>query len=361
MKLLNYNFKIIISSKLTKKIIKKGVCIRHLKLIHNNNMKISKTISIVLVLITIVTTFSIFQNTSNAATYIIEEADLYSKGEIVCFKYGDVTVGVEYIVYRKDGVEYPAYCLNRDLPGVTEEDRYTVKVDQIVNNNKIWRAVTNGYPFKTRQELGCYSNIEAFAATKMAVYDAMYNYDWNDFTALDAQGQRILTAAEKISKAARASTATKPVSIVNVKTDDTKWDMDSINKEYASKTFYVTTNVESNEYSVKLNNVEIQNVKVTDLNNAEKTTFKTGEKLPEPDLFEKLEIMKLHLDEEIKLRGENVAIKFFRKFYPYYIEGIRNASKIRGVLVVEENYNKILEYIEYIKKENNTSDKILIS
>lgn len=89
--------------------------------------------------------------------------------------------------------------------------------------------------------------------------------------------------------------------------------------------------------------------------------FKTGEKLPEPNLFEKLEIMKLHLDEEIKLRGENVAIKFFRKFYPYYIAGIRNASKIRGVLVVEENYNKILEYIEYIKKENNTADKILIS
>ena len=260
------------------KIIEKGVCIRHLKLIHYDNMKISKIISIVLILITIVTTFSIFQNTSKAATYIIAEADLYSKGEIVCFKYGDITVGVEYIVYMKDGVEYPAYCLNRDLPGVTEKEEYTVKVEQIVNNNKIWRAVTNGYPFKTKEELNCYSNIEAFAATKMAVYDAMYNYDWDDFTALDARGERILAAAEKISKAARASTATKPVSIVNVKTDDTKWNMDSINKEYASKTFYVTTNVQSNEYNVKLNNVEIQNVKVTDLNNAEKTTFKTGEK-----------------------------------------------------------------------------------
>lgn len=71
-----------------------------------------------------------------------------------------------------------------------------------------------------------------------------------------------------------------------------------------------------------------------------------------PTLDEKLEMMKVHLDEEIKLRGENVAIKFFRKFYPYYIAGIRNASKIRGVLVLEEDYNKILEYIDYIKKEN---------
>lgn len=241
-------------------------------------MKIKQIISIFLILITLITTFSIFQTNSNAATYIIDEADLYSKGEIVCFTYKNILVGVEYIVYKKDGVEYPAYCLNRNLPGVTEEEEYTVTVDKIVSNNKIWRAVTNGYPFKTRQELGCYSNIEAFAATKMAVYDAMYDYDWNDFKARDAQGERIITAAEKISKAARSSTATKPVSIVDVKTDDTKWEKDSIDGNYASKTFYVTTNVESTKYDVKLNNVAIEGVKVTDLQNTERTNFKTGEK-----------------------------------------------------------------------------------
>lgn len=86
--------------------------------------------------------------------------------------------------------------------------------------------------------------------------------------------------------------------------------------------------------------------------------LKTGEKIPTPTLEEKLEMMRFHLDEEIKLRGEAVAIKFFRKFYPYYIAGIRNASKIRGVLVVEEDYNKILEYIEYIKKENSNEPQL---
>ena len=241
-------------------------------------MKISRIISIVLVLITIVTTFSIFFNESKAATYIIDEADLYSKGELVCFRYQGALVGVEFVVYEKDGVEYPAYCLNRNLPGVTEEEEYTVQVDKIVNDNKIWRAVTNGYPFKTAKELGCNSNIEAFAATKMAVYDAMYNYDWDDFTAENAQGTRVINAAEKIAKAARASSATKPVSIVNIKTNDTKWSQDKLNKDYASKTFYVTTNVQSTKYNVKLENVQIENVKVTDENNKEKTEFKTGEK-----------------------------------------------------------------------------------
>lgn len=79
--------------------------------------------------------------------------------------------------------------------------------------------------------------------------------------------------------------------------------------------------------------------------------FKTGEIIPPPGLDEKLKMLRTHLDEEIKLRGERVAIKFFRKFYPYYISGVRNASKYRGVLVLEEDYNKILEYLELIRKD----------
>ena len=79
----------------------------------------------------------------------------------------------------------------------------------------------------------------------------------------------------------------------------------------------------------------------------------TGEKIPEPNLKEKIEIMKQHLKEEIELRSERIAIKFFRKFYPFYISGVPNASKYRGVLVKEDNYKKLLEYFEYILRENS--------
>ena len=71
----------------------------------------------------------------------------------------------------------------------------------------------------------------------------------------------------------------------------------------------------------------------------------SGEKLPPPSLREKIEMLKWHLEEEIALRGKNVGIKFVRKFYPYYIAGIKNAAKIRSVLVVEEDYKKILEIL----------------
>lgn len=68
----------------------------------------------------------------------------------------------------------------------------------------------------------------------------------------------------------------------------------------------------------------------------------TGEKLPVPPLEERIEMLKYHLDEEIKLRGENVGIKFMRKFYPYYLAGFKNAKVLRAKLVTEESLDYIL-------------------
>lgn len=76
--------------------------------------------------------------------------------------------------------------------------------------------------------------------------------------------------------------------------------------------------------------------------------LQTGEKISSPSLEEKIIILKEHLDEEIKLRGEDIGIKFVRKFYPYYINGIKNAAKYRAELVMENDYNKIIETLDLI-------------
>lgn len=76
--------------------------------------------------------------------------------------------------------------------------------------------------------------------------------------------------------------------------------------------------------------------------------FKTGERLNPPTLEEKLIDLKTHLDEEIKLRGEKVGIKFVRKFYPFYISGIKNAAKLRGQLVLMDNYKEIIKTLDMI-------------
>ena len=78
--------------------------------------------------------------------------------------------------------------------------------------------------------------------------------------------------------------------------------------------------------------------------------FKTGEKPSEKTIKEKIKVLKEHLDAEIAFRGELNGIKFFRKFYSYYIKGIRRAGEYRGSLVREENYEKIIKILDEIEQ-----------
>ena len=59
------------------------------------------------------------KNVVKAATFPINQANLYSKGEVVLFDYDHIGIGVEVTVYSKDGIEYPVYCLNKGKQGIT--------------------------------------------------------------------------------------------------------------------------------------------------------------------------------------------------------------------------------------------------
>ncbi|MBQ4114473.1 tRNA dihydrouridine synthase DusB [bacterium] len=85
------------------------------------------------------------------------------------------------------------------------------------------------------------------------------------------------------------------------------------------------------------------------------TYFQKGEYLPPPTLEEKVEFMKKHLLKEIEFRGENIGIKFVRKFYPYYINGFTGASKCRGELVMMDNLKDILNLLNKIKNQTSIS------
>ena len=76
-----------------------------------------------------------------------------------------------------------------------------------------------------------------------------------------------------------------------------------------------------------------------------------GEYIPPPTLEEKIEMMKKHLSKEVEFRGEDIGIKFVRKFYPYYVNGFSGASKCRGELVLMNNYSEILKLLDRIQTE----------
>lgn len=73
-----------------------------------------------------------------------------------------------------------------------------------------------------------------------------------------------------------------------------------------------------------------------------------GEYLHPPTLEEKIEYMKQLLLREIEFRGEDIGIKFVRKFYPYYVNGFSGASRCRGALVLMDNVKEIFSMLDDI-------------
>jgi tRNA-dihydrouridine synthase B len=78
------------------------------------------------------------------------------------------------------------------------------------------------------------------------------------------------------------------------------------------------------------------------------TYLSKGIYLPKPTLEEKIEGMKQHLLKEVEFRGEDVGLKYVRKFYPYYVNGFSGASKYRGELVLLNDLKSILALLNQI-------------
>ena len=80
--------------------------------------------------------------------------------------------------------------------------------------------------------------------------------------------------------------------------------------------------------------------------------LKTGEKLPDRPLNEKLDLIKKHLELEVEEKGEYTAVREFRKHIAYYTKNLPNSSAFRSKVNVieskEEFIHKIDEYFKNI-------------
>lgn len=218
--------------------------------------------------------FLMFFNTVTAST--INDAHIYSIGDCgELLKYKGIVVKSNYVQYTKDNVSYPAYCLDKTKTGADNEG-YSVSVQEAIQDVGLWRVIINGYPYKTIEELGVANKEEAFLATKQAIYCYIHENKLSDYEAIGEAGQRTLKAMEKIITAAENSTETKPSAKTWIKEESTKWEQDSIEKAYISKTYSVTAQATIQDYEIEV--TQIPGIKIVDEKNNEKTKFESNEK-----------------------------------------------------------------------------------
>lgn len=236
------------------------------------NIKLIISLAIVMILGNFISIFSF-------ASFNIDSANLYSKGDCGrLIKKNGTVVKTSFIVYSKDGKEYPAYCLDKSKPGVGEAGGYNVSINSTISNVMVWKTITNGYPYKTPAELGCANNEEAFMATKMAVYTALYDYQMSDFEGIGDAGYRVINAINNIVSSARNSSSTKISSDLKLTSDSNLFELDSINSKYISQTFKVTANGPMQNYKINLSGNIPEGTIITDINNNQKNEFTSKEK-----------------------------------------------------------------------------------
>lgn len=235
-----------------------------------------KIISIILSLLMIIGIISI--PNKSLASFSIDKAEVYSKGYYEDhLRLGNMGIVFNFVVYAKDGKEYPAYCLNKDLEGATLNNSYSVNTEELLTDARVWRAITNGYPYKTPAELGCNTEAEAYIATKQAVYCILYDREPSQYNAVNETGARVLNALTQIVTNARNSNQVKPNADFTISDVTTNWAQDNINNKYVSKIFKVSANAGFSTYDVTLEGMKIEGTKIVDEQNNEKNTFESGE------------------------------------------------------------------------------------
>ncbi len=222
---------------------------------------------------------SIFSSFAPCFAFEINDVNLYKLydcGNLL--KYQGITRRISYVVYKKDGIEYPAYCLNADLPGA-EEGSYNVSTLEKLNNTKVWKVIINGYPYRSVQELGAFNEGEAFAATKQAVYWALYDRDENDYSAYDSEeGRRTYAIFKDIIERAKNCNLEEPGAIsLNIEPLSAAWKVDETDCKYVSKTYRVNCNIQEGTYEIKLQGLLPENTKLVNLEGIETQNFKVGE------------------------------------------------------------------------------------
>lgn len=245
-----------------------------------------------------------------------------------------------YLTYNQtyytdtDGQRYIAYCLSPGLPGVGyvsgEKETYNVKINNLLEDDKIWRVLKNGYPNKTVEDLGVETADDAYFATMQAINSILRGYTLEQARELYCVGQFAING-EKIEDIQRRGNKTLNAlfNLIDIGLNGTETrkqflnasikkvtELRDENDDFYSQTFKVVSQSEISKYVVdKLENLPAGSF-VADLQGNEKHIFNGGEEF-------KIMISKKFETEDIK---GNILVNVTQKNYPIYY----GTSQIEG-------------------------------
>ncbi len=243
-------------------------------------MKVNKSKKIIAILMLIITLISTLQSLvyarsemSSADVYEVQPSELH-------LQYWNADKGTWYYVitnyvgYNYNGKMYPAYCLDKDSAGVAEMGGYTVSVSDVLDNVQVWRTIISGFPYRNASDLGVENDLDAYVATKQAVYSILYGRDVRSFyKGGDARGDAIVNAMEMMVNEGRNGTRTPASANVTLnKQGGLREENNYYTQEYSASSI-----VRLDNYTITATANLPEGSYIADVNGSNRTTFSGSE------------------------------------------------------------------------------------
>lgn len=246
--------------------------------------------------------------------------------------------------YDKQGNFNPSYCMNKDLVGA-EDNPYNVTVDSLLDNNKVWRVIKNGYPYKNAKELGLSSEYNAYAVTKWAVYCVLgeSKLDYYKAESDDKEAVAMLKALKKLVNIGLEGTEKQddnPLKITNV-TGFTE------EGEYYSQEYKVTSTADFTTYKISDTEGLTKRGFIANTKGEKQTTFKSNENF-------KIMINKNSLSKDI-----NIEVQISAECQSFLIlEGKTTITNTQNYVVTAGEYAKSTQKVKLEKNTNTGKIKV---
>lgn len=265
-----------------------------------------------------------------------------------------------YVTYSRttyiddNGITRIAYCVNPDLKGIGyisgEVVGYDVEIKNLLSDNKLWRALVNGYPYNSPESMGVETDDDAYLATKMAIYAIMRGNTENDIRTLyrpgkdkvegqslediERRGTKVIEAICKLINIGYNGTETIQSNDILKIEKDSEFLEDSLNKNYYLQKLKIKSKVECKEYYIKnISNFPAGTI-ITDIDGNRKYLFEGGEEF-------KLMVPKTSIMENI---NGTIEINGICKTYPIYYSECKNGNYQNYLLCCDsfsDNFNAV--------------------
>ena len=81
--------------------------------------------------------------------------------------------------------------------------------------------------------------------------------------------------------------------------------------------------------------------------------FKTGKKLKETKIIDKIDLVQRHFEMSVKWKGQKLAIYETRKHYSRYFKGIENIKKFKIKLISSNSVEEVIRVLQELRKKFN--------